>query len=99
MIDKHGYTMTGLKKASGQTEDYGFYSPEYVSIHYDRGTGEVLTTFHCSLGENEWTEYHDPQIRFICNAHNHLTMQQIADAIADRLAEIEAEESWAKAYA
>ena len=94
MIDKHGYKMFGLKKASGQTEDYGFYSPEYVSIHYDRSTGEVLTNFHCALGETEWTQYDDPKVVFICNAHRHMTMQQIADEIADRLAEIEDREFW-----
>lgn len=84
-IDKHGLKMSGLKKASGATQDYGAYSPEYQEIFYDRSTGEVWAVYQYSLGHNSWTEYHDPDVIKICNTSSHLTMQQIADAIANAM--------------
>lgn len=84
-IDTHGLKMTGLKKASGETRNYGFYSPEYNEIFYDRATGEVWTVYQHSLGHNSWTEYHDPNVIKICNTSQHLTMQEIADGISNKL--------------
>lgn len=87
-INKHGLKMNGLKAASGWTENYGYYSGQYVQISYDRNTGDVLADYHYSLGQNSWTRYHDPAIITVAMASNHMTMQQIADAIADKLAKI-----------
>lgn len=86
-INKHGLKMTGLKAASGETHDYGYLSPSYVEIFYDRSTGEVWTVYQYSLGMNWWTEYHDPDIIKVCNSQSHMTMQEIADAIAEAVAE------------
>ena len=80
-VNTYGLPIKGLKKASGYTEDYGSYSGRYVEIFYDRSTGEVLGNFQCSLGQNSWTEYHDPTVVKICNASRHMTMQEIADEI------------------
>lgn len=80
-INKHGLKIEGLKKASGETEDYGEYGPLYNEIFYDRATGEVWTILQSSLGMGTWTEYHDADIIKIGNAQQHMTMQQIADAI------------------
>lgn len=87
-INKHGLKMRGLKAASGWTENYGYYSGHYVQISYDRNTGDVLANYHYSIGHNWWTQYHDPAIITVAMASNHMTMQQIADAIADKLARI-----------
>lgn len=84
-VNTHGIKMKGLKKSSGATQNYGFYSGKYDEIFYDKSTGEVWTVFQCSLGHNSWTEYHSKDIVKICNASTHMTMQQIADAIANRL--------------
>lgn len=81
-INTHGLKMTGLKAASGNTRDYGYYSPSYDEIFYDRSTGKVWTVYQYSLGHNSWTVYHDASVLKICDASNHMTMQQIADAIA-----------------
>ena len=86
-IDKHGLKMVGLKKASGATEDYGYYSGKYNEIFYNRSTGEVWTVFQSSLGQNTWTEYHDPDILKVVNASDHYTMQEIADIIYDAVCE------------
>ena len=85
----HGRKISGLKKASGATQDYGHFSGHYVEIFYDRSTGEVWTREQYSLGQNTWTEYADRAIVKICNTSCHMTMQQIADAINDRMAELE----------
>ena len=84
-INTHGLTIKGIKKASGETCDYGYYSGEYVEIFYDRSTGEVWTKYQYSLGHNWWTQYDDPDIIKVCSTSQHLTMQQIADLIAERL--------------
>ena len=73
--------MHGLKSASGNTKNYGRGC--YIQISYNTRTGgEVLTDYHCSLGGNSWTEYHDRDITTIKNTSRHMTMQEIADAIA-----------------
>lgn len=81
-INKHGLKMRGLKAASGETRDYGYYSGHYVQISYDTDTGDVLTDYHYSLGQNSWTRYHDPAIITVATTADHMTMQAIADAIA-----------------
>lgn len=91
-INTHDLKIKGLKKASGETENYGYYSGKYVEIFYDIGTGEVWTKFQYSLGQNSWTEYHDSNIIKVCNASTHMTMQEIADKIAERIGEIKAYE-------
>ncbi len=80
-VNKHGLKMRGLKAASGKTRNYGYYSGHYVQISYDTDTGDVLADYHYSLGQNSWTRYHDPAIITIATTADHMTMQQIADAI------------------
>lgn len=82
-INKHGLKMRGLKSASGDTKDYGRNC--YIQISYNIRTGEVLTDYHCSIGGNSWTEYRDSDIITIRNTNRHMTMQEIADAIAQEL--------------
>ena len=85
----HGYVMHGLRRASGETKDLtGYYSGRYVQISYDRATGDILTDYHVSLGQNWWTQYHDPEIITVCNAVVPMTMRQIADAIVRRMADV-----------
>ncbi len=81
----HELNIKGLKKASGETQDYGYYDGRYVEIFYDLSTGEVWTKFQCSLGQNSWTEYHDANIIKVCNATRHMTMQELADAIYEKV--------------
>ena len=88
-VDTHGLKMTGLQEASKNTQDYGYLSGFYEEIFYDRGTGEVWTVSQYCLGMNDWTRYHDPQIIKVGNIQAHLTMQQIADWVADRVKEEE----------
>lgn len=80
-VNTYGLKINGLKKTSGYTDDYGSYSGQYVEIFFDRGTGEVWGNFQCSLGQNSWTEYRNPDVVKICNTSRHMTMQDIADEI------------------
>lgn len=84
----HGIKMTGLKVASGDTKSLrGYYSGTYVELFFDRQTGKVWTKYQYSLGQNSWTLYHDDNVVKIGNYSSPATMQEIADAIASRLAE------------
>ena len=58
---------------------------ERLQLNYDKSTGEVFTNYHYSLGQNSWSEYHDPNVKFICNLSSPCTMQQIADHIYNKL--------------
>ena len=80
-VDKHGLKMIGLKRASGQTFDFGDYSPQYCEIFYNTKTGDVWTVYHYSVGRNSWSHPLDPAVEKICTTDRHMTMQEIADAI------------------
>ncbi len=93
MIDKHGLKMMGLKKASGNT--YNCKDDAYTQISYDTRDGEILTDWHHET--NEWTSYKCITVIGVCNTRHHMTMQEIADKIAEAVKEIEIIESY-KSY-
>ena len=82
-VNTYGITIKGLRKASGETENFGYYSGKYVELFFAFENGEVWGVFQYSLGQNTWTEYHSSSVVKLCNATEHLTMQQIADLIRD----------------
>lgn len=92
-INTHGYSIKGLKKVAGETKSLtGYYSGHYLQLNYDKSTGELITNYHCSFGQNSWTVYHDENIVRIGNLSRPYTMQEIADLIAEvmaRRAEVE----------
>ena len=87
-INTHGIKIKGLRKASGETRSY-IDAGSYDEIFYDRSTGEVWTRYQYSLGQNSWTQYHDINVIKICNTSRHMTMQEIADAIAQAITSID----------
>ncbi len=42
--------------------DCDAYNCEYMQVSVNAKTGEIFGDFHCSLGVNEITRYHDPDI-------------------------------------
>lgn len=86
-IDTHGLRIKGLRKACGETCDYGDYSGEYVEVFYDRNTGEVWTKYQYSLGQNSWTVYDDHNVIKVCNTTRHMKMQEMADMIYETVRE------------
>lgn len=85
-IDKHGLKMTGLRHAAGATKELTPYAPWHIQLGYDKATGKVI----CSevYGGGNYLEYRDPSIIAIASITKPMTMQEIADAIHDRLARL-----------
>lgn len=80
--------INGLRKASSETKGLtGYYSGHYVQISYDKSTGDILTDYHYNLGQNSWTQYHDPNIIIVCNASEPMTMKEIKQEIENAIAE------------
>ena len=78
----------GLKKAVGdyqRVNSDGPYSPCYGEIMLDAETGEIWTDEFCSLGHNEWKEYHNPAVVNLSRQmreHNlEVTMKNVRDFI------------------
>lgn len=80
----YGYKMHGLRKAAGYTKD--LRGRGHVQISYDSGTGDILTDYH--YNREDWTQYRDPEIITICTTGSPMTMQDIADAIAENMADV-----------
>lgn len=75
----------GLKKAANDTQrTTGYYSGHSVQIDYDTATGEVLTEEHVGIS---WTEHRDKDVIYITTTCSPMTMEEIADAIRERLEE------------
>ena len=69
-------------RASGETINYG-NTGWHTQISYDMETGDVYTDL--LLGES-WSEY-PPEVITVCHTTRHMTMQEIADAIARAMAQ------------
>ena len=91
MVNTHGLKMNGLKKAAGETKDLkGYYSGSYIQLSYDLDSGDVITDYFYSLGQNSWKVYHDDSILSVGNVSEPKTMQPLADMIAQKVEEREA---------
>lgn len=78
-INTHGLKIINLRKVSSETVN----NPVgYSQISYDKATGELLEAWHVGDPLTSWTQYHDPDIIHVCNTCKHMTMQQLADAVA-----------------
>lgn len=55
----------------------GGYSSGYVQVSLDRSTGRIFGAYHYSVGRNEWTEYHDPDIMTIGNYAGEVSRAQL----------------------
>lgn len=79
MLNKHNLPMRGIKEAAGETHctDCGLYT----GIYYNTETGQIHTDIQASC--NTWARWRDDDIILICIINHRMTMQQIADRIAD----------------
>ena len=84
-VNTYGMMMKGLRKASGYTKTI---NNGRVQINYDMETGDVIYTWH--LNESSWTEYRENSVIHIVTTRSQMTMQQIADAIRDKVDEYRA---------
>lgn len=88
-VDTHGLKMTGLKEASGETVDWDPRSGGYTEVFYNTDTGKVWTVDEISLGHNNMTVYLDPAVIEITVTERHMTMQEIADRIAEKVRKLD----------
>lgn len=88
-VDTHGLKMIGLRSACSDTKGLtGYYSGRYVQISYDLRSGEILTNYHVSLGQNSWMQYHDHDVISVGNISEPATMQEISDMIYSAVRDI-----------
>ncbi len=81
------FKIKGLKKIAGESKSLrGYYSGQYLQVNYNRTTGEAWTDWHCSFGQNSWSQYHDINIINCGNISNPMTMAQIREMIEGALA-------------
>lgn len=87
-INTHGrkVNMEDLAKASEYTRGLGYHG-EHVEIFYDKATGEVWDVYHPN--QNEWEVYHDPDVIKVGAVGRYKSQQQLADMIADAMADYE----------
>lgn len=83
MTNTHNIKMTGLKKAASETKSIGEFSGNRVQISYDRERGKVYAEF--VVGCNNWITYNEDTIQHIGFAERPMTMQEIADMIAEAI--------------
>lgn len=85
-VNTHGFKMTGLRRASGDTEgNTRVYSGLTFQINYNAKTGYVWTDRlwgGCNL-----SVYGDKNIHHIATTYGHMTMQEIANRIARYMTE------------
>ena len=88
-INTHGLHIIGLRKAAGNTSDYAPYSGHRDQIFFNLETGEIWT--HYIYG-NGYNVYDDPAIIRIIDTTEHLTMQQLADLVFEKVKIIAADD-------
>ena len=67
----------GIKAAVGEMPRRNNYDGTYLEVHYDMDEDEVYTHYHCCLGHNSWTEYHDSAVVFVGFYDEHVTMKEL----------------------
>ena len=86
-LNNHGIKIKGLRDASGYTTNLGRNrTGGYFEIFYDRADGQIWAVYNITADDRR--TYPSPKIISVCTTRTHLTMQQIADKLRDRLEEL-----------
>lgn len=83
MLNTYRLTIRGMKKASGNTWNT-HDSNHYFLVHYNMEDGEVWTTEHVGNGS---IQHDNKEIITVARTSRHMTMQEIADAVAEAVNE------------
>lgn len=81
--------ITGIKKASGYTENYPAHSQHRVDLFIDLETGEVWGEY--IFGNNTWKQFSNPAIRRFASTTKHMTMREIRERAEEFVAMMERE--------
>ena len=76
----------GVKAAVGEMKYCNPYEGTYLEVHYDLEEDEVYTQYHCCLGHNSRSEYHDPAVVFVGFYDEHVTMKELKEDILRAIA-------------
>lgn len=86
-VNTHGLKINNLRRVCGETGGWPANSGGYDEIFYNRETGDLWTVPQVSLGRSSWTEYpNNPEVVKVGETSQHMTMQEIADAVARAVA-------------
>lgn len=80
-VNMHGLKINGLGKAAKATENGSRRYNLHMQINYDSDTGETWASG--PLTDGDYVAFDDPAILAVCDAYSSMTMQEIADAIAE----------------
>lgn len=75
----------GIKKAVSEIAGCLPGVGMYIEVHYDTAEDRVYTDFHVSLGENERTEYHDPNMFRVGNYSERVSMARLKEDILEAI--------------
>ena len=84
-INRHGKRLKYLRDVSRETQDWGYYAPEYAEIFYNRKNDELFTVLHFDPTHREYTDFHNPDVFRVVVAHRHYSMQEIADMVDEQI--------------
>ena len=80
-LNTHNLTIKGIKRAAGDTINWGPYGDHCNEIAYDTKTGKVWVKH---MSTSSYTDYNDPGVIMV-RSSDKMTMQEIADAIANEI--------------
>lgn len=84
-INMHGLKIEGLRKAAKDSANGSRCYNLHMQINYDSDTGETWASG--PLTDGDYITFDDPAIFQVCDTCDSMTAQEIADAIAEAVAD------------
>lgn len=75
--------LTGIRKVCSDSKHLGANC--YLQVNVDLTTGEVWSNYHCSIGQNWWTNYASEDIINCGNISRPTKMQEIRQMVEDAI--------------
>ena len=86
-LNTYGIPIKGIRAAAGYITNLGRDNfGGHFEIFYDRSDGQIWTVYNMTADTRR--AYPSPHIISVCTTRTHMTMQQIADCLHERLAEL-----------
>lgn len=77
--------ISGIKKVAGKSKGIVRENGCYLQVNYHKKEKRVWADFHCCLGQNEWTVYHDKEILNCGNIDRPATMKDVMWMVLDAI--------------
>ena len=85
-LNTYGIEIKGIRAAAGYTVGQGWSGCGNFEIFYDLSDHQVWAVYNVTPDARR--KYPSPNVISVCTTRNHITMQEIADRIRDRLQEL-----------